>query len=146
MRLRDSRNFLPGIVFLPSAMNHEEQDDLWELLGKARQPSVSPFFSRNVLREVRNVDQESARLLFRLRSWFPRHWRVVAVSACTACLAVGVFVGEHDRAQNQQEHQQILAMAERVSTSPDYQVINHLDELLDTEKNSVWLDNGPSTY
>jgi hypothetical protein len=36
-------------------MNSEEQDALWELLGKAKEPAVSPFFSRNVLRELRIV-------------------------------------------------------------------------------------------
>ena len=30
-----------------------DQDELWDLLGKARPVSVSPFFSRNVLREIR---------------------------------------------------------------------------------------------
>lgn len=40
-----------------------EQDDLWELLGKARPVSVSPFFSRNVLREIR---RDSG------RSWIPQ--------------------------------------------------------------------------
>ncbi len=136
-------------------MNHEEQDELWELLGKAKQPVVSPMFSRNVLREVRGMEQEKpgilGRFAVRLRSCFPRHWRTVALSACTAGLAVGVFVGEQRRvsdrqATQRQEHQQILAMAERVSASPDYQVINHLDELLDSEKDSVWLDNSNSTY
>ena len=37
-----------------TAMNHdEEHDELWQLLGKANQPQPSPFFSRNVLRAIR---------------------------------------------------------------------------------------------
>lgn len=31
----------------------EEQDALWDLLGQAREPTVSPYFARNVLRAVR---------------------------------------------------------------------------------------------
>ena len=31
----------------------EEQDALWDLLGRAREPKVSPYFARNVLRTVR---------------------------------------------------------------------------------------------
>jgi hypothetical protein len=127
-------------------MNHEEQDDLWELLGKARQPSVSPFFARNVLREVRGMELERTGLLSGLRSWFPRHWRAFAISACTACFAFVAVLYMRNYGEPKVENQQILAMAERVSASPDYQVINHLDELLDSEKNSVWLDNGTSTY
>jgi hypothetical protein len=30
-----------------------ENDALWDLLGKAGQPKVSPFFARNVLRKIR---------------------------------------------------------------------------------------------
>ncbi|MBE2205844.1 MAG: hypothetical protein IAE94_16055 [Chthoniobacterales bacterium] len=30
-----------------------DQDDLWDLLGKTRPVTVSPFFARNVLREIR---------------------------------------------------------------------------------------------
>ena len=127
-------------------MNQEEHDELWDLLGKSRPASVSPLFSRNVLREVRALKQEpsgtAAWLLFRFRCWLPQHWRLVAVSSCAACLTVVMLAGE----RNPDEHQQIVAMAERVSASPDYQVINHLDELLDSEKNSVWLDNGASVY
>jgi hypothetical protein len=33
--------------------NNWEHDDLWSLLGKAKPVRVSPFFSRNILREIR---------------------------------------------------------------------------------------------
>jgi len=130
-------------------MNDEEHDDLWDLLGKARRPSVPPLFSRNVLREVRSMEQSrpgvfaAASALF--RSWFP-HWRMAMTSACAAGLAFGAFLMERDREANLEEHRQIAAIAERVSASPDYQVINHLDELLDSEKDAVWLDSGTSVY
>ena len=32
-----------------------ENDALWRLLGKSRPPSASPFFARNVLREIREI-------------------------------------------------------------------------------------------
>ena len=32
-----------------------ENDALWRLLGKSRPPSASPFFARNVLREIRQT-------------------------------------------------------------------------------------------
>ena len=34
----------------------------------------------------------------------------------------------------------LLLAAQEVSTSPDYLVISNLDELLDSERNSVWLE------
>lgn len=30
-----------------------EQDGLWELLGRGPRPKISPYFARNVLREIR---------------------------------------------------------------------------------------------
>lgn len=116
-------------------MNNEEHDDLWDLLGKARQPTVSPFFSRNVLREIRAHQQDRPGFFV----WLRRHWQATAVATCAVIVAVGAFT-QH---RHKEEHQ-ILAMAERVSNSPDYQVIAHLDELLDSEENSIWLDG--NTY
>ncbi len=114
----------------------EEKDELWQLLGKARQPAISPFFSRNVLRAVRGLAQERSGVFATLR----RFWRLAAVSGCAASLAAGAVIIKQDQEQRR-EHQEIIALAERVSASPDYEVIGHLDELLDSEKNSVWLDN-----
>jgi hypothetical protein len=113
-------------------MNTEEHDDLWQLLGKAKQPAVSPFFSRNVLREIRATEQDAPRGLF---SWFRLHWRPAAVAASILLLFGGNI------AKQQHEEHQVLSLAATVSESPDYQVIAHLDELLDSEQNSLWLDN-----
>ena len=48
-------------------MNTEEHDDLWHLLGKAKVPEVSPFFSRNVLRALRETAPENGGVLGWLR-------------------------------------------------------------------------------
>jgi hypothetical protein len=112
-------------------MNNEEQDDLWELLGRAKAPVASPFFSRNVLRAIREEEQEKPGFFFWLRS----HWQVAAISTCAVAIAASfAFV--------QQAHQPDpeLVLAQEVSVSPDYQVISNLDELLDTERNSIWLE------
>jgi hypothetical protein len=113
-------------------MNTEEQDDLWRLLGKAGTPSVSPFFSRNVVRAAR----ESAQEKFWVVAWLRSHWAIAAVGAC-AMLVSGFVLIPRPAPQSEQ----ITLLAKQFSTSPDYQVVNHLDELLDSEKNSVWLDN-----
>jgi hypothetical protein len=123
----------------------DERDDLWDLLGKARQPAVSPFFSRNVLRATRELPQDAggawALAAARACRWLRRHWRASVVSTCAASLALGGVLGERFQEQSRLEHQEINAMAERVTTSPDLAVIGDLDALLDSEKNSVWLDN-----
>ena len=118
-------------------MNSDEHDDLWCLLGKARQPTVSPFFSRDVIREVRGLQQERVGFF----SWLRRHWQVPALGACAAVVITGTFIKSAQSDRLAMDHQQqLLAMAETVSESPDYQVIAHLDELLDSEESSLWLD------
>jgi len=44
-----------------------DKDALWDLLGKAGPVSVSPFFSRNVLREIRRGSTRPMVPLFLLR-------------------------------------------------------------------------------
>jgi hypothetical protein len=120
-------------------MNNEEHDELWRLLGKAREPSVSPMFSRNVLREVRGLQQERHGILHWLRS----HWQIPAVAACSIAVALALNSETPEYAQQQPgtDTDRLLVMAERVSESPDYLVISHLDELMDAEQNSLWLDS-----
>jgi hypothetical protein len=113
-------------------MNTEEQDDLWRLLGKAGSPSISPFFSRNVVRAARELKREKTGMI----AWMRSHWAVAAVGACAVLVSGFVLI---PRPAPQSE--QINLLAKQFSTSPDYQVVNHLDELLDSEKDSVWLDN-----
>lgn len=112
-------------------MNTEERDELWALLGRAKTPAVSPFFSRNVLRAIREAAQERPGF----GAWLQRHWRAAAVSACAAAVALG-FALMHEARQPDP----VVLLAQEVSVSPDYQVISNLDELLDSERNSVWLE------
>lgn len=112
----------------------EDHDDLWRLLGNAKTPAVSPFFSRNVLREVRSLRQERPGFA----GWLHRHWRwqVPALACGMAVVAGAGFLTD----RGGDEESQLFAIAEDVSASPDYQVISDLDELLAWEESSVWID------
>jgi hypothetical protein len=112
-------------------MNTEEHDDLWQLLGKARTPQPSAFFSRNVLRAVRQQEQVQPVGLL----GFLRKWRVPALSAGLVFAAALLMFSQFDQPDS------VSLLAQQVSASPDYQVITHLDELLDSEQNSVWLES-----
>jgi len=114
-------------------MNTDEQDDLWRLLGDAKAPSVSPFFSRNVLRAIREEKQEQPTVF----AWF--HWRWLTLAASVCVLVVASSVALRHPAQLTQADP-VMVLAQQVSTSPDYQVINHLDELLASEETSIWLE------
>ena len=128
------RNFPYSAGFHCVTMKTDEQDDLWRLLGHAKAPSASPFFSRNVLRTIREEKQEKPHLL----AWFHWRWLALSASACVLLLASGVAL--HRRQQPPPQADPVMVLAQQVSDSPDYQVINHLDELLASEETSIWLD------
>ena len=112
-------------------MNTDEHDDLWSLLGKAKAPAASPFFSRNVLRAIREGAPEKRGVF----AWVRLRWRLTAVSAC-----VLIIVGFALPTRVEQPDKTTMLLAEQVSQSPDYQVISHLDELLASVESSVWLE------
>ena len=112
-------------------MNTEEYDDLWSLLGKAKAPVVSPFFSRNVLRAIREEAPEKRGVF----GWLRARWQLAAISACVVIVAGFALTPGVE-----QPDQTTMLLAKQVSQSPDYQVISHLDELLASEESSVWLE------
>ena len=71
----------------PDPFKNDSHDPLWELLGKARTVTVSPFFSRNVVRAIRLAQTEPAGEPALARAWLHR-WRRVVVACATACVVV----------------------------------------------------------
>ena len=114
-------------------MNNEEHDDLWQLLGRAKKPVPSAFFSRNILRAIRVERQDKVGVL----AWLRSRWQVLAVSACSMVIA-GFMLAPN--VENQSGNTTMI-LAEKVSQSTDFQVIIDFDELLASEENSAWLDN-----
>jgi anti-sigma-K factor RskA len=114
-------------------MNFEEHDELWELLGKARTTKASPFFARNILRSIREAGPERPGFVV----WLRARWKFATLAVSAVAFAAVVAGVKVERAERPDP---LLVLAGQVSASPDYQVINHLDELLDSEQNSVWLE------
>jgi len=112
---------------------HDEHDDLWRLLGKAREPRVSPFFARNVVRSIREESAPAAGWW----TWLRARWQVAAIGVAAVAVVCAVSL---ERAA---QPDPVFVLASRVSASPDLLVISQLDELLDSEQNSVWLDASP---
>ena len=110
-------------------MNHEERDDLWELLGCARPVKIPPFFSRNVLRTLREEKPVPAGVW----AWLVRRWPVVATAVCALVVAGVVWMPRPQPADS------LETLAEHVTESPDYAVIGNLDELLASQESSAWL-------
>ena len=103
-----------------------EADALWDLLGQARTVEVSPFFSRNVLREIRKAEprRESFSGVF-------RRWRLLLLGA--AAVAVVITCGS----VLLQDRSGIGSLAQN---PVDTQVVRDLDELLAYDDSKVWLD------
>ena len=113
---------------------NDEHDDLWQLLGKARKPVVSPFFSRNVVRTIREEQQDRGTAW---HGWLIAHWRMAAVAMAVILIATSIEFAPQDES--------IAALdpldqaAQEVASSPDFSVIENLDALLASEDNDVWL-------
>jgi len=129
----------------------EEQDELWQLLGKAKGHAVSPFFARNVLREIRSARPEKMGKTGNtgIVGWLRSQWRLVVLSGATAALLVlsGVHLlgpgrdgsASQSVAANNTQNQ---AEPAKPITGSDYEVIKNLDtELLAYEEHSIWLDD-----
>jgi hypothetical protein len=121
--------------------NSEEKDDLWQLMGRANKPVASPFFARNVLREIRLAEEKRRTGFFGFFAWLRAHARIVSLGGIAAILVAGngVSIMHPDMFVSAP-----AAPKETVATAAngkDYEVINHLDELLAYEENSIWLDD-----
>jgi len=116
-----------------------EHDDLWQLLGKAKTPAVSPYFARNVLREIRSSKPEKAGVL----GWLSGHWRLASLGSVAAVLlalnSVQLFVPQKVAIAPTPPAQQIASA--NAPTKTDYEVIKNLDELVAYEDHSIWLDD-----
>jgi hypothetical protein len=114
--------------------NMEPQDDkeLWDVLGRLPERTLSPFFARNVLREIR----QKPSYFEQVRNWFSVR-KIAGVSAVTAVVAALALVTHYPGPRTTS------------STAPDvvakvdlqdYDVVADLDELIAWDENSVWDD------
>ena len=119
---------------------NDETDNLWELLGRAKKPVVSPFFAANVARKVRETSQRPGVL-----EWLGRQWRLTAAATTAAAiLLAGVMLNQRHARERQAAAEQAAAVPE--AAIPDYDLINHLDELVAYQENSLWLDSSSEQF
>lgn len=125
-------------------MNHDEHDDLWRLLGKAREPKNSPFFASKVLRAIR---EEPKPLGF--WQWLRQSWLLPSAATATAAIAV-VLALQHPTNPGSPNPIGSIASADPLSglidaMSEQGDLATPLPNLLATEDNSVWLQADPSS-
>lgn len=161
------RNFSAANQFNSARMHRDDDRQLWDLLGQAIAPKASPFFARNVVRQVR-AESESARPR---RSWLL--WRILVPATGAALLALGatIFIrnspspyaqpsrpiaGTHNSAPEVSvlrgeaaTSRAVSKQSEKAEPDPseailaqidqqDYEVVQNLDDLLVMYETSLW--------
>src|SRR5207247_10263990 len=75
-------------------MDREDDKELWDMLSRIPEPTLSPFFARNVVRRVR----QEATPFERARSWFSLR-RLVAASAVAVVVTALAIATHHPVSQ-----------------------------------------------
>jgi hypothetical protein len=108
-------------------MKREDDQELWDLLGQAPEPKISPFFARNVVREVRQLGGWS-----NLRRWISIRRLLPIASVAVALIAVSFL----------QMQTPVVPLADPESDlftnvdPQDYEVVADLNDLLASDDNS----------
>jgi hypothetical protein len=111
-------------------MDREDDKELWDILGHVPEPTLSPFFARNVVRSVR----QQANRFERMRGWFS--WGRLAAASGVVAVVIAIVIATHHPVS-----QTTTANDSDVVTKidpQDYDVVADLDELLAWDENRVW--------
>ena len=109
-------------------MNREEDEKLWDLLGRASEPAASPFFARNVLRKIREAQGESS----------PRHWYVrwLVPAAGVAVVIIAGLALPTQVIKQQRSNSEVVAIAD----SQDSELMADLEDLMGSDDSSALED------
>ena len=112
----------------------EPQDDkeLWDVLGRLPEPTLSPFFARNVLRKIRS---EPSRLEW-ARKWFSVRKVVVASAVAAVFVALALVTHYPGPRTTSSSDSDVVAKID----PQDYDVVADLDALIAWDENTVWED------
>ena len=115
-------------------MKREDDEQLWDFLGRVAQPRMSPFFARNVIRRLR----QGPRRFETLRAWFTLR-RLIPASGL-AIVVIGAVIATHHPLsvpKTSEDEPDVVAKVD----SQDYEVVADLDELLASDENNLWDEN-----
>jgi hypothetical protein len=113
-------------------MDREDDKQLWDVLGRVPEPKLSPFFARNVVRNVRQGPTHFERM----RGWLS--WRRLAAASAVVVLVIGMTIATH-RPVSQAPATNDSDVVAKIDPQ-DYDVVADLDELIAWDENSVWED------
>ncbi len=119
-------------------MKDEKHDELWELLGKAREPKAAPFFASKVLRAI-HAEAEAVSFW----TWLRGKWLVPVATG--ACAALALFLTTHQAVQTAVPlvNDPLAEMAAVVVDNDES--VSALDALIAAEDHSIWLESDLSS-
>ncbi len=120
-------------------MNRIDDEPLWEVLGRARQPQVSPFFARNVLRRIR----QGRRWAAALKSWL-KPGELIPASVAAIALVLGLALTQNTSVRDQMANGDLDPVIAKIDVQ-DFEVVADLDDLLASDDNNLWDDNDNSS-
>ena len=112
-------------------MQREDDQQLWDLLGRTAEPKLSPFFARNVGRVIR---PEASRFR-RAQDWFSLR-RLVAASA-VVIVVIGMAIATHTPRSSQKSPEREPDVVATIDAK-DFDVVADLDELLACDEDNLW--------
>src|SRR5215467_1726751 len=89
---RSQRNFRACRQFNWKNMKPEDDQELWDLLGRVPGRDVSPFFARNVLRQIREAPEASP--FERVRRWISLR-RLIPATALAVAAMMSIIAIHH---------------------------------------------------
>jgi hypothetical protein len=128
------RNFRLDKTFNSPEMDREDDKRLWDLLGKSETPRLSPFFARNVVREIRQTPswQQVVRDWLVLRRVLP-----ATAVALALCLAAAFNLRPKSSPAVDASQDDVPEVVAKIDPS-DYEVVADLDDLLAAQEDDSW--------
>ena len=113
-------------------MNRDDDKELWDLLGRAAKPSVSPFFARNVVREIRKPNRWTM-----FSGWLNARRIIPAAGVAVALIAALLLRTQTAVVPGPKLNSDNLAIVE----AQDNEVISDFEDLLASDDSNS-LDDG----
>ena len=99
-------------------MKREDDQELWDLLGRAAEPELSPFFARNIARQVR----QDGGHFERMRKWIGLRGLIPASAVAIALLVVTIATHHPVSQKSSESEPDVVAKID----PQDYEVVADL--------------------
>ena len=116
-------------------MKREDDQELWDLLGKAGQPTLSKFFARNVVRQIRQEPDWRERV----RRWFTPRRLIPAAAVALAIVATTLSIQPPQKASDESLPETVAKLDPQ-----DFEVVADLDNLIAMQEDGLWEDEAPT--